>query len=69
MCGDGLGDKVEDALRLVGITQERVEKWLGEDCGCEERKERLNQLGRWASRVLSGKLDRAAMYLERFIGG
>lgn len=60
----GLGDHVANALNLVGITSERVTKWLGRPCGCVERRERLNQLGRWATRVLSGKVERAEEHLE-----
>ena len=39
----GLGDTVEKVLEVTGIS--KVAKWLlGEDCGCEERKEALNKL-------------------------
>jgi hypothetical protein len=39
----GLGDTVEKVLEKTGIA--KVAKWiLGEDCGCEERKEKLNKL-------------------------
>lgn len=39
----GLGDTVEKVLEATGIA--KVAKWvLGEDCGCEERKEKLNKL-------------------------
>jgi hypothetical protein len=39
----GLGDTVEAGLQAVGI--DKVAKWiLGEDCGCEQRKEKLNKL-------------------------
>ncbi len=48
----GLGDQVESALKLLGITKEKVEKWLGRPCGCKERQEKLNKLGRWAGRIL-----------------
>lgn len=51
----GLGDLVEKALSKVGITEERVQKWLGRPCGCRGRKEKLNQLGQWAARLLTGK--------------
>jgi len=40
----GLGDLVERGLNTVGITQERVEKVVGHDCGCTERKSFLNKL-------------------------
>ena len=39
----GLGDTVEKVLEKTGIA--KVAKWiLGEDCGCQERKEKLNKL-------------------------
>ena len=39
----GLGDTVEKVLEATGIS--KVAKFiLGEDCGCEERKEKLNKL-------------------------
>jgi hypothetical protein len=49
VCGSwtpGLGDRVHDALSAVGITPGRVAAALGvEDCGCDERRELLNQAG------------------------
>ena len=39
----GLGDTVEKVFKSTGI--DKVAKWvLGEDCGCEERKEKLNKM-------------------------
>lgn len=63
----GLGDKIELALTRVGVTHERVERWLGRPCNCPERREKLNRLGRWASRILVGKLDNAVQHLENII--
>ena len=65
----GLGDVVRDALSSVGISIEIVERWVGRPCGCEERKEKLNQLGWWARRVLSGKISQAKEFLEGIIKG
>lgn len=62
-----MGDCIESALATVGVTQERVEWWLGAPCGCEERKQKLNQLGRWAVRVVSGRIDNAAKYLDQIM--
>jgi len=46
----GLGDTVEKVLEKTGIA--KVAKWiLGEDCGCEERKEKLNNLFRYRRKV------------------
>jgi len=39
----GLGDSVEKIFKATGI--DKVAKWaLGEDCGCDERKAKLNKL-------------------------
>jgi hypothetical protein len=39
----GLGDTVEKVFKTTGV--DKVAKWvLGEDCGCDERKEFLNKL-------------------------
>ena len=39
----GLGDKVEKVFKTVGI--DKAAKFiLGEDCGCEERKDTLNKI-------------------------
>ncbi len=39
----GLGDTVEKIFKKTGI--DKVAKWLlGEDCGCESRKQTLNQM-------------------------
>ncbi len=43
---EGLGDTVEQILEATGVA--KVAKWiLGEDCGCEERKQKLNELWRY----------------------
>ena len=40
---EGLGDTVEKVLEVTGVA--KVAKWLlGEDCGCDERKAKLNEL-------------------------
>ena len=39
----GLGDSIEKALKATGIDKV-AKKVLGEDCGCEERKESLNKM-------------------------
>jgi NAD(P)H-nitrite reductase large subunit len=44
---DGLGDTVEKITEATGI--KKAVKWLaGEDCGCDERKEKLNKM--WSYR-------------------
>jgi hypothetical protein len=42
----GLGDMVAAALDTVGITKERVSALVGGDCGCQQRQDALNELGR-----------------------
>ena len=38
----GLGDTVEQVLEATGVS--KIAKWvLGEDCGCDKRKEALNK--------------------------
>ena len=64
----GLGDAVESALTLVGITKDRVEKFLGRPCDCRERKEKLNRLSAWAKRIVSGETEKAEDYLNEIIG-
>ena len=40
---EGLGDTVEKVLEVTGVA--KLAKWvLGEDCGCGERKAKLNSL-------------------------
>jgi len=42
----GLGDTVEKITKATGI--KKAVKWLaGEDCGCDERKTKLNELFRY----------------------
>lgn len=48
------GDHIEKALALVGITPEKVESYVGSPCRCRERKRKMNQVGEWAYRVLTG---------------
>jgi len=60
----GLGDAVSNALGIVGITEERVSAWLGRPCGCPERRERLNRLGRWAAGIVSGTVEEMKQNLE-----
>jgi len=62
-----LGDMIQEALSFVGITQERVSKWLGRPCNCQERVQKLNLISIWAKRVLSGKTDNAEKYLNQMI--
>ena len=46
VCPSGLGDYVAAGLSAVGITPERVSAVTGKQCGCKQRQEALNALGR-----------------------
>lgn len=44
----GLGDKIEDALKSIGITEERFKQWFNlKECGCSKRKAWLNGVFSW----------------------
>lgn len=63
-----LGTLIESALSTIGITSERVEKWLGAPCGCQERRDKLDQISHWAIRIVKGKVSNAREYLSGIIG-
>lgn len=60
-----IGDVVESALIKVGITDERVQAFLGKPCGCKERKEKWNQIGLWAQRVIGGGTELTPEQIEQ----
>lgn len=50
----GFGDLIASALSTVGITEERVAAWVGGECNCAARREKLNRLGEWAKSLIAG---------------
>ena len=50
-----LGDKIADGLAALGITPQRVSKLMGGDCGCNKRKEKLNELHKKALNLMRSK--------------
>ena len=56
----GLGDSVEKVLKATGIDKV-AKKILGDDCGCEERKEALNKLYPYSRQMTE---DEIAIYEE-----
>lgn len=58
-----LGTALETALDTVGIDKAFVAEWVGDCNGCAERRQKLNALGAWSARILSGKMERAKEYL------
>lgn len=58
-----VGDAVERILTSLGITKERVQKWLQtEDCGCKKRKGWLNEWGYEKQDQLERVLNKAARW-------
>ena len=65
-----LGDAVSAALSKVGITEERVSSWIGEGCGCGERRKKLNALSDWVMKKVGVMTDEEAKKdLEKTIEG
>lgn len=62
-----IGDNIEKALKAVGITSEKVEAFTGKPCKCKERKQRMNQLGNWAYRVLTGESTNPVEELDKIV--
>jgi hypothetical protein len=69
-----LGDVVKEALWMIGLTEDKVTAWLGRPCGCEGRREKLNDLDAWARGVLAERAGIAAVrdtmrgLLKRLLG-
>lgn len=63
-----LGDRIETALQLVGITKERVSTWLGSPCSCSERQNKLNQLSNAAEEALKSGVDKAKSLFKKMLG-
>jgi hypothetical protein len=61
------GDNLEKALQIAGITHGLVEKFAGPNCGCADRRERLNQLGIWIRRTIRGKSSNPSAELDSII--
>ena len=42
----GLGDSIEKVTKTTGVKAfvDKVNKILGKDCGCKERKKKLNKM-------------------------
>ena len=64
----GLGDSIEKALKVTGIDKV-AKKILGDDCGCEERKKKLNQMFPYARPFTEDELSIYESVLPRIKGG
>ena len=67
MNSPGIGDRIGQALSIVGITPNRVTNWLGKPCGCEERKEKLNRLETWVLEFFRGNKETSKEELEEIL--
>ena len=64
----GLGDTVEKVLKATGIDKV-AKKVLGDDCGCEERKKKLNQMFPYARPFTEDELSIYETVLPRLKKG
>ena len=46
----GLGDLASYAMAHLGITKEKFSEWIGKECNCPERQEKLNRFGRYLAK-------------------
>ena len=46
----GLGDLSAYALAHLGITKEKFSAWIGKECNCPERQEKLNRFRRYLAK-------------------
>lgn len=61
----GLGDTIEKATKATGV-KKAVEKVFGKDCGCEERKEKLNKLFPYYNKEKACMNEEQIKYYEGF---
>ena len=64
----GLGDSVEKVLKATGIDKV-AKKVLGDDCGCEERKKKLNQMFPYSRPFTNDELSIYESVLPRLKSG
>jgi hypothetical protein len=61
-----IGDIAGAMLSKIGLTKRNVSAFVGRDCGCKERQERLNEFGyRW-QRGLFAAFRMPGMILQDF---
>lgn len=64
-----LGDALAKAIETVGIDKVDVEAFLGEECGCGDRQEKLNALDRWARQSVKETAEAAKTFFQKITGG
>jgi hypothetical protein len=62
----GLGDVVERITEATGI-KKAVKAVLGDDCGCDERKEKFNKLSVWKRRKVNCISKEDYNWLKAFV--
>ena len=55
----GLGDVVEQVAKAT-----KLDTLVGDDCGCKERKEKLNKLFSFGARIINCPTDEQAEYIN-----
>lgn len=54
-----LGSMIAAGLTTIGVTEERVKKIIGKDCGCSARKNKLDAVGEGVTAAIQGVANRA----------
>lgn len=54
-----LGSAIAAGLTMVGVTEERVKKLVGGDCGCKARQNKLDAFGEGVSKAVASTANRA----------
>jgi len=68
MKSKGLGDSIEKILKATGVDKV-AKKVLGDDCGCEERKQALNKLLPYSRQFTEDELSIYESVLPRLKDG
>ena len=68
MKSKGIGDTISKITKATGIDKV-AKKILGEDCGCDERKKKLNQMFPYARPFTEDELSIYESVLPRLKGG
>jgi hypothetical protein len=55
----GLGDVVESVTKATGL-----DKLVGDDCGCKERKEKLNSLLSFGKKIVNCPTEEQIAYID-----
>lgn len=63
-----VGNTVRAALGMIDTPVEQVERWLDLPAACSDVDQKLNQIGEWARRVVTGERDNAKQILATMIG-